>query len=333
MVSRSVGNPIFVGFSTTAILALSAGLSVALAEGTPSPTPASAPSRPAPPPAGAPGPSKPSAPESTTPTGSKPPDPSSPPTPKPVLYITLDLPSSAVHGGDSVKGRVYVHATRAEAKNTKVRLDATGGATVSPEQDLKTVDEENKSRDVTVTVPRSMNKGTIIVTAIASADGATTKKSTDRITVTKKPTPTPTPSNTTSSGTGSSGSSSGSSGSTGSTTPSGVTNSAGGAGYVPPSPSMAQQSPQVSLPEIAATPSTAPTMAAAAPTTTLRSGGSPQGQELTFERLASTQIAWLAALLVAFSVLMTQLRLGRPVSARVRPKGDHRRPRGGLFER
>jgi hypothetical protein len=73
-------------------------------------------------------------------------------------------------------------------------------------------------------------------------------------------------------------------------------------------------------------------MAAAAPSSTLRSGGSPQAQELTFERLASTQAAWLAALLVAFSVLLTQVRLARQPT-RVRPKGDHRRPKHGLFER
>jgi hypothetical protein len=252
-----------------------------------------------------------------------------------VLYVDLFLPSSAVHGGDSVKGRVHVYAEET-AEKTKFHLDATGNATVSPQVTLGTVDKKGTTRDVTVTVPKSMTKGTIIVTAIASADRAVDKNSnTDRITVTKKPAPKPSP--TTSSGTGSSGGSSGSSGSTGSTGSAGSGGAAGGTGgtgYVPPSPSAALESPKVSLPEIpAATPSTAPTVAAAAPTNTLRSGGSPQGQELTFERLASTQIAWLAALLVAFSVLMTQLRLGRPAAARVRPKGDHRRPRGGMFQR
>jgi hypothetical protein len=255
-----------------------------------------------------------------------------------VLHVNLHLPTSAVHGGDSVKGRVYVYATQAKAQNTRFHLKANGGATVSPQEDLKTVDDKSKFRDVTVTVPKNMSKGTIVVTAIASADGAKDASDQSRFTVTKKPAPKPT--TTSSGGTGSSG---GSSGSTNTTTSAGSTGSAGSGalppvtapGYVPPSPAAAaMQSPQVSLPEIpAATPSTAPTMAAAAPTTTLRSGGSPQSQELTFERLASTQIAWLAALLVAFSVLMTQLRLGRPAGARVRPKGDHRRPRGGLFQR
>jgi hypothetical protein len=56
--------------------------------------------------------------------------------------------------------------------------------------------------------------------------------------------------------------------------------------------------------------------------------------------MASTQIAWLAALLVAFSLLTTHLRMGRrrpvPGTARAlaatsRRKGEHRRPRRGLF--
>jgi hypothetical protein len=59
--------------------------------------------------------------------------------------------------------------------------------------------------------------------------------------------------------------------------------------------------------------------------------GSPEPQELTFQRLASTQAAWLAALLVAFSLLLTQIRLSRPPGARSR-KGIHRRKRTGAFQ-
>jgi hypothetical protein len=58
---------------------------------------------------------------------------------------------------------------------------------------------------------------------------------------------------------------------------------------------------------------------------------SPEPQELTFQRLASTQAAWLAALLVAFSLLLTQIRLGKPPEAR-RRKGEHRRRRTGAFQ-
>ncbi|MCO6007049.1 hypothetical protein NE236_18870 [Actinoallomurus purpureus] len=58
---------------------------------------------------------------------------------------------------------------------------------------------------------------------------------------------------------------------------------------------------------------------------------------LTFDKLASTQAAWLAALLVAFSLLLTQVRLGRAstrsAKAAAKPKGAHRKLRGGLPRR
>jgi hypothetical protein len=67
----------------------------------------------------------------------------------------------------------------------------------------------------------------------------------------------------------------------------------------------------------------------------LQGNKAPVAQDVTFERMASTQIAWLAALLVAFSLLLTQLRLGRrrmPAGAAAkRAKGSHRRPRRGMF--
>ncbi|HEY0536916.1 MAG TPA: hypothetical protein VGD53_01035 [Actinoallomurus sp.] len=49
--------------------------------------------------------------------------------------------------------------------------------------------------------------------------------------------------------------------------------------------------------------------------------------QLTFGKLASTQAAWLAALLVAFSLLLTQVRLGRANVKDPRQKGTHRRQR------
>src|SRR5690606_40996390 len=50
---------------------------------------------------------------------------------------------------------------------------------------------------------------------------------------------------------------------------------------------------------------------ATTPQSRLQGNEAPVAQDLTFERMASTQVAWLAALLVAFSLLLTQLRLGR----------------------
>ncbi|WP_433335073.1 hypothetical protein [Spirillospora sp. CA-294931] len=101
--------------------------------------------------------------------------------------------------------------------------------------------------------------------------------------------------------------------------------------YTPPSPN---SNPQVALPPIqqAPSPSVAPNVTPT-PESRLRNNKAPIAQDLTFERMASTQIAWLAALMVAFSLLMTQLRLGRPrnAAAAARAKGAHRRPKRGTF--
>lgn len=128
------------------------------------------------------------------------------------------------------------------------------------------------------------------------------------------------------------GGSSGSSGSTGGGTvssgsspipPSGI----GDTTVAPPSP----DSSQVALPPVSS-PAVAP--ATGNPPSVLRSGSAATPQELSFERLASTQAAWLAALMVAFSLLLTQVRMGRKrVPVVIRTKGLHRRPRRGLFGR
>jgi hypothetical protein len=116
-------------------------------------------------------------------------------------------------------------------------------------------------------------------------------------------------------------------------------------GYVPPNPNGSfdgTKSPQVALPPItggnAPSPSVAtPDTSLATPQSTLRANKAPVAQEMAFQRVASTQIAWLAALLVAFSLLLTQLRLGRRpaapgASAGKHAKGGaHRRPRKGTF--
>jgi hypothetical protein len=108
---------------------------------------------------------------------------------------------------------------------------------------------------------------------------------------------------------------------------------------VPPSPnsSFDPKDPQVALPPIQApSPSVAPSPVPGSetPQSRLQGNKAPVAQDITFERMASTQIAWLAALLVAFSLLLTQLRLGRrrlPAGAVTRTTGTHRRPRRGTF--
>ncbi|GAA4084387.1 hypothetical protein [Actinomadura miaoliensis] len=137
--------------------------------------------------------------------------------------------------------------------------------------------------------------------------------------------------------------------SSGSGSSSGGSNGSGSSGssYTPPSPNASftpPATPGVSLPSIAPpNPSVAPGQLTPTPESRLRNNKAPVAQDLTFEQMASTQVAWLAALLAAFSLLLTQLRLGRrraaPGTAAAvkgsaapkRSKGAHRRPRRGVF--
>ncbi|GLY79377.1 hypothetical protein Airi02_041510 [Actinoallomurus iriomotensis] len=81
------------------------------------------------------------------------------------------------------------------------------------------------------------------------------------------------------------------------------------------------------LPSIAPTqaPSTAPVVNTG--NSQQMRGTTDAADELTFDKLASTQAAWLAALLVAFSLLLTQVRLGRANARSPKQKGAHRRTR------
>ena len=177
--------------------------------------------------------------------------------------------------------------------------------------------------------PSEVEKETV-VTRITYTPLASSPSPTPTKTKTSKPTPGPTRSS------GGGGSSGGGSSGTGSS-------------YTPPKPNgsfdrpSTPRGPKVSLPSIAPpSPSVAPG-SPPVPENRLRNNKAPVAQDLTFERMASTQIAWLAALLVVFSLLLTQLRLGRrravavpAQAARVarragRSKGQHRRPRRGLF--
>ncbi|RFS83063.1 hypothetical protein D0T12_23040 [Actinomadura spongiicola] len=145
-----------------------------------------------------------------------------------------------------------------------------------------------------------------------------------------KPSPTKSKSKASTTSAGSGGSGSGRSGSSGTGTTGGV---------IPPAPnaSFDPRNPQVALPPIAPPGAPNPSVApgtSMTPQSRLQGNKAPVAQDLTFERMASTQVAWLAALLVAFSLLLTQLRLGRrrlPAEAPKRPKGTHRRPRHGMF--
>ncbi|MWA04792.1 hypothetical protein F8568_031370 [Actinomadura sp. LD22] len=159
---------------------------------------------------------------------------------------------------------------------------------------------------------------------------------------TKSPSKSPPPSKSATPSASSSGSGSGSSSGSGSGSSGGSSGTTSDTGYAPTTNSSFQaKNPQVALPPIAApSPSVAPNSAAVTPESRLRGNKAPVAQDLTFERVASTQVAWLAALMVAIAVLLTQLRLGRrrapagaASAAARRARGMHRRTRRGMFSR
>jgi hypothetical protein len=239
--------------------------------------------------------------------------------------------------------------------------------------DLGPLGEEATAQEVAVQVdvPDDVPENKVItltVTVSRTADG-TTETSADEFEIVFKPlpkeppdppTPTPTPTKSSpkptptksSSGGGGSnddndgssgggGSSNGSSGSGSGSDGSASGGSGGGSSYTPPLPNASLQPPQVSGQPQAGPPlpSVAPG-AQPSPENHLRNNKTPVAQDLTFERMASAQLAWLAALLVAFSLLLTQLRLGRKrggpvrvIAGAGRRVGIHRRPRRGLFSK
>jgi hypothetical protein len=240
-----------------------------------------------------------------------------------VLEVSTTPVAAAAHPGDKVTLFVVIHANKAVAHKATLVLSAKPKATTTPtgSHPLGDLTTTNKTVTVTVTVPKAMKPGKLVLTAkvaAAAADKAAPKSTTRTITVAAAPktTPATTPPATPALP----------------TTPSG----AGGAGgYTPPSPAGSIQParvPGVALPQIAAGQPSSPAGTGLSGGTTAMRDGSPDAQELTFQRVASTQAAWLAALLVVFSVLLTQVRLVGTRSVRPHAKGGHRRGRRGLFE-
>ncbi|SEG56708.1 hypothetical protein SAMN04489712_106331 [Thermomonospora echinospora] len=332
---RSVGNPIFLGLGTAAILAMGASAPVQ-AETAPSPGAQPSPS------VSAPFPSVPDDSGSpSSPDGSGSPDSPEEPTPTPdpwEMAVDITVPKGKVFEGDEVTVTVEVKAEKV-TRGTRLTLAAKGRPAPALSKCATTpcklgkVDWRGRKLDVKLTIPKEMKSGSVRLTAAVSGEGAEDASLEKTIEVHKKLDPKPSPSPSKSgggSGSGGSGGSGGSSGSGGDTT------------YTPPAPngsfngSSAVPSPQVDLPQVSPP---SPELAGpgpsaqAFPQSALRSNDSPADQQLRFERLASTQAAWLAALLVAFSLLLTQLRLGRRPAAGAaatrRPKGAHRRPRRG----
>jgi hypothetical protein len=343
--SRPVRNPIFLGLGTAAILAAGGATNAVLADATPTPSPS------------------PSGSEGSTPGASDTPTPSPTPTesktPEAVLELDVAWTQSTrtVHAGTVVKGTVHVKASGAAAAATHLTAAAsgatvgpacatqTGGCTLDPISASTTLDYTS----LTVKISSSKTSGTVPLT-ITVKDGSAQATVHDSITVTKAPTSSSktTTHETSSGGSGNSGGSGGSGGSSGGSGGSGGSGSSNsttpipgsGSAYIPPS-AAGQLAPATNgtaqFPQIApqnGQPGAAPPAVVAdqaAQNMGAVRGASPEPQELTFQRLASTQAAWLAALLVAFSLLLTHIRLNKPADAR-RRKGGHRRQRTGVFQ-
>jgi hypothetical protein len=183
---------------------------------------------------------------------------------------------------------------------------------------------------ISVAIPSKVTSGKVTVTALAVGDdpkaGQDVKEVTKTQAVTvKKPK---------SSSSSSSSSSSGSSGSSSSSGSSGSSNETSSGSDLPLGTGTTSSSPTGNpavLPSIAPqqTPSTAPgpVVENTGNSQSMR-GTADAADQLTFDKLVSTQAAWLAALLVAFSLLLTQIRLGRAAAVKdPRAKGAHRRTR------
>lgn len=213
-----------------------------------------------------------------------------------------------------------------------------------PEDDLEDAETASDTESVFLTLPASYSaKDLTLLAEVLSADDELvgSRKSTvqvERGTASPRPSPTkPTKTPTKDPGRLESPSPSpaGSSNSTGGSAggPGGPSGPPGGVAHTPPAPhGSAAALPPARLPQAnAPLPSVAPGAAAlVAPQTTLRSGSDPVAHRQEFDRLARTQAAWLSALLVAFFLLVAQLRLNRgraaaPPPARRRYKGAHRR--------
>ena len=322
MLARSVRNPLLIGLGTGAVLVLGTAPPVLAVDETPSQQTSGSQTA------------------SSSPTGSLSPPP-------PALYVTLSRTSKgAIHAGDTVSFVAHVKSGTTPVDGVELALGVDQHATVDARcvMDVNScvvgpVDKNGQDVDFTVSIYSKMASGTVHVKAKAfsDADNNYVKGLADPypIKVTKapttKPSKSPSPTASHSSSAGSSSGSSGSSGSSSSNSSPTPTDLSSGANDK--APSVAPQNnavlPGINQQNPGQTPSTAPLVQPAGNSQSM-SGSPERPDELTFDKLASTQAAWLAALLVAFSLLLTQVRLGKANARAARPakpKGAHRRTR------
>jgi hypothetical protein len=181
---------------------------------------------------------------------------------------------------------------------------------------------------ISVAIPSKVTSGKVTVTARANGDDPKADRDVAEVTKTQALT-VKKPKSSSSGSSGSSGSSSsGSSGSSSETTSGSDLPVGSGSDTTTTTPTTGNPAvlPTIAPPQ---TPSTAPGpgVVNTGNAQSMR-GTEDAADQLTFDKLASTQAAWLAALLVAFSLLLTQVRLGRAAAARdPKAKGAHRRTR------
>jgi hypothetical protein len=307
VLSRSSTKPIFVALGTVTVLTLSpvALPATALAadpgpaaSDDPSADPSDSPAASDPPPYTPP-------PDITPAERPGPPDSSPPYRPSPVLSLRLTLSAGTVTPGGSVTATARVSAQRAVAHHPVLRFSASSASVGGPVL-LGDLGGERSVSGV-VRVPADHASGAVTVTASLSADRASTRVATGKINVTATVDD---------------------------------TDKDAEIGGAPPSPSLpvpglpgtaaAMGGPaQAQLPMIAQQPSVASAVMPAVRPVSLRTKEPPLGLDPISYRLFWTQVAWLATLLVAVSLLLTQLRLNRrrlPVATR----GSHRRVPPGL---
>ncbi|GLY80916.1 hypothetical protein [Actinoallomurus iriomotensis] len=304
MLSGSNARPVFVALGAATVITLGAVATPATAlAADPSPTAAD---DPAPDPSGGSTPSdSPSNPPSDSPSDPPPassppvkpaPPPSSPPYQRtPSLSVHLSFSAAKAAPGGSVTATARVSAAHAVAHHAMLRFSATGASVVSGLLSLGDVSAA-RSASAVVKIPAGHAAGTVTVTASLSADRASTHSDAGKITVTG------------------SGSSVGAS-AAGADLPSSAL--ATGLG-LPDQTATAGAGPAgAQLPLIAGqAPAVAPDQLPAVQPVSLRTKTSPLGLDATSYRLLWTQVAWLTALLVGISLLLTQLRLNRRRPAR-----------------
>jgi hypothetical protein len=316
VLSRSSTKPIFFALGTATVLTMSAVVPPVTAfAADPGPAigddldpgldPSDSPSASDPPSA--------SNPPSDTPPSDTPPPDTPPPSrpaplpyrPSPVLNLRLTLSAGAAAPGGSVTATARVSAQRAVAHHAVLRFSVSS-ASVSDPIALGDLGGDRSVSGI-VRIPAGHGTGAVTVTASLSADRASGRNATGKINVTAAD--------------GGEAAKAADLGGLPLLPSEPVPGLPGTAAAVGGGPAQAQ------LPLIAQQPAVASAELPAVRPVSLRTKAPPLSLDAISYRLLWTQVAWLAALLVAVSLLLTQLRLNRRLVAA--GPGLRRRAPGG----